>query len=67
MVLLFSALLFTQSLRNLLIEDPGFQAKGVLIARLDFTRLQIPVDRRAAFQRQLLDRIRSIPGVDAGS
>ena len=64
LVLLFSALLFTQSLRNLLIDDPGFQAKGVLIARLDFTRLQIPVDRRAAFQRQLLDRIRSIPGVD---
>jgi hypothetical protein len=31
---------------------------------LDFTRLQITVDRRAAFQRQLLDRIRSIPGVD---
>jgi hypothetical protein len=31
---------------------------------LDFTRLQITVDRRAPFQRQLLDRIRSIPGVD---
>jgi putative ABC transport system permease protein len=64
LVLLFSALLFTQSLRNLLIDNPGFQSKGVLIARLDFTRLKIPADRRAAFQRQLLDRIRSIPGVD---
>jgi predicted permease len=64
LVLLFSALLFTQSLRNLLTDDLGFQAKGILIARLDFTRLQIPVDRRPAFQRQLLDRIRSIPGVD---
>jgi putative ABC transport system permease protein len=67
LVLLFSALLFTQSLRNLLIDDPGFQSKGVLIARLDFTRLQIPVDRRAPFQRQLLDRIRSMPGVDAAA
>src|SRR5580700_6314792 len=64
LVLLFSALLFTESLRNLLSDDPGFQAKGILIAELDFARLQIPVDRRAAFQRQLLDRIRSIPGVD---
>jgi predicted permease len=64
LVLLFSALLFTQSLRNLMIDDPGFQAKGVLIARLDFTRLQIPIDQRARFQRQLLDRLRSIPGVD---
>ncbi len=63
LVLLFSALLFTQSLRNLMIDDPGFQAKGVLIARLDFTRLQIPVERRAVFQRQLLDRMRSTPGV----
>ena len=64
LVLLFSALLFTQSLRNLLTDDPGFQAKGVLVAKLYLARLQIPADRRAAFQRQLLDRMRSIPGVD---
>lgn len=64
LVLLFSALLFTQSLRNLLSNDPGFQAKGVLNAGLDFTRLKIPADRRAAFQHRLLDRIRSLPGVD---
>jgi putative ABC transport system permease protein len=64
LVLLFSALLFTQSLRNLLTNDPGFQAKGVLIARLNLTRLQIPVDQRAVYERQLLDRMRSIPGVE---
>lgn len=67
LVLLFSALLFTQSLRNLLSDDPGFKAKDVLIARLDFTRLKIPDDRQIAFQRQLLDRVRSIPGVDAAA
>ncbi len=67
LVLLFSALLFTQSLRNLLNDDPGFQAKDILIARLDFTRLNIPDDLRIAFQRQLLDRVRSIPGVDAAA
>lgn len=64
LVLLFGALLFTQSLRNLLIDDPGFQAKGVLIASLDITRLHLPADQRAAYQRQLLDRIRSTPGVE---
>jgi predicted permease len=64
LVLLFSALLFTQSLRNLLSNDPGFQAEGVLNVGLDFTRLKIPADRRAAFRHQLLDRIRSIPGVE---
>ena len=67
LVLLFGALLFAESLRNLLTDDPGFQAKGVLIAGLDFTRLQIPPDRRAAFQRELLDRIRAIPGVDVAA
>ena len=64
MMLLFCALLFTESLRNLLIDDPGFQAKGILITRLDFAHLHIPVGSRAAFQQQLLDRIRVIPGVD---
>jgi putative ABC transport system permease protein len=63
-VLLFIALLLTQSLRNLLVDDLGFQAKGVLIATLDFTRLQIPAEQRAAYQRQLLERIRSTSGVD---
>ncbi|MBV8115941.1 MAG: ABC transporter permease [Silvibacterium sp.] len=67
LVLLFSALLFTESLRNLLLNDPGFRTDGVLIAALDFTRLQIPVERRGAFQRQLLDRIRAIPSVDAAA
>jgi putative ABC transport system permease protein len=67
LVLLFSALLFTESLRNLMTDDPGFQAKGVLIAGLDFARLQVPANRRAAFQRELLDRVRSIPGVDAAA
>jgi len=67
LVLLFGALLFTESLRNLLTDDPGFQAKGVLIAGLDFTRLQIPVEKRGVFQGQLLDRIRAISGVDAAA
>jgi putative ABC transport system permease protein len=67
LLLLFTALLFTRSFRNLLVADLGFQAKGVLIVKLDFSRLHIPVDRRTAFQRQLLDRIRTIPGVDQAS
>jgi putative ABC transport system permease protein len=67
LVLLFGALLFIESLRNLLTDNPGFQAKGVLIAGLDFTRLQIPVEKRGVFHRELLERIRSIPGVDAAA
>lgn len=67
LVLLFGSLMFAQSLRNLLINNPGFEARGVLTVMLDFTRLQIPAEQRAAYQRQLLDRIRSIPGVDAAA
>lgn len=67
LVLLFSALLFTRSLRNLLVDDLGFQTKGVLIAGIDFTRLHLPADRDVPFQRQLLDRLHSIPGVDAAA
>jgi putative ABC transport system permease protein len=67
LVLLFGALLFTESLRNLLTDDPGFQARGVLIAGLDFARLQIPEEKRVVFHRELLDRIRAIPGVEAAA
>ncbi len=67
LVLLFGALLFMQSLRNLLTDDPGFRAEGVLVAALDYARLQIPVERRGAFEREMLDRIRAIPGVDAAA
>jgi putative ABC transport system permease protein len=67
LVLLFGSLLFTQSLRNLLTNNPGFNAKGVLTVMSDFTHLQIPADERAAYQHLLLDRMRSIPGVDAVS
>ncbi len=67
LVLLFAALLFTGSLRNLLTDDPGFEAKGVVIAGLDFAHMQVPAGQRAAFQREMLERIRAIPGVDAAA
>jgi len=64
LVLLFSALLFTESLRNLMTDDLGFEAKGVVTVWADFSRLHVPANRRAAFQQELLDRIRSTPGVE---
>jgi putative ABC transport system permease protein len=63
LVLLAGALLFARSLRNLITLDPGFQQNGVLVANIDFTRLNLPKERRVAFVRDLLDRIRAIPGV----
>jgi putative ABC transport system permease protein len=63
LALLVGALLFSGSLRNLLAVDAGFQRNGVVITNLDFSRLKIPSDRRVAFKRDLLHRIRSLPGI----
>jgi predicted permease len=62
-VLLVSALLFTGSFRNLLSLDAGFRQSGLLVANIDFSRLQIPPERRIAFKQDLLERIRQTPGV----
>jgi putative ABC transport system permease protein len=67
LVLVAGALLFARSLRNLLTFNPGFQEKGILVTDADFTGLHLPVARRDAFDRFLLDRIRAIPGVEAAA
>jgi putative ABC transport system permease protein len=67
LVLLAGALLFARSLENLLTRNPGFQQNGVLVANLDFPRLNLPEARRNAFVRDLLDRIRAVPGVAAAA
>jgi len=63
MMLLVSALLFSRSLGNLLTEEAGFKPKGILITSLSLTRLNLPPERRQGFKRELLERVRSIPGV----
>jgi putative ABC transport system permease protein len=65
MVLLVAALLFVRSFRNLLTIDAGFQQKGILIAYIDFTKLNVPSPRRDDFKQNLVDRLRVAPGVEA--
>jgi putative ABC transport system permease protein len=67
LVLLVGALLFTRSLRNLMTVDLGFQRSGILITELDFSQLKLPAARVEVFRRQLLDQIRSTPGVDSAA
>jgi putative ABC transport system permease protein len=64
MVLLIGALLFVGSLRNLMTVDAGFRQEGLLIARVDISRLNYPSARRGLFYREVLDRLRSTPGVE---
>ncbi len=63
LVLVAGALLFARSLDNLMMRNLGFQQEGVLVANLDFTRLNLPVGRRNPLIRNLLDRVRAVPGV----
>jgi putative ABC transport system permease protein len=67
LVLLAGALLFARSLENLMTRNLGFQQNGVLVANLDFTRLNLPEARRNPFVRNLLVRIRAVPGVAAAA
>ena len=67
-VLVVGALLFSTSLHNLLAVDAGFLQKGILITNLDLFRfLNVPYAGRVAFKRDLLEKVRALPGmVSAG-
>ena len=67
LVLVASALLFTRSLNKLVTVDPGFNDNGLLMARVSFRRLEIPPERRIAFRENLLERIKTVPGVQAAA
>ena len=63
LVLVVGALLFSRSLGKLLAQDAGFQQEGVLIAQVDYSRMNIPPEGRLSLKRELLARIRAVPGV----
>ncbi|MGH9774975.1 MAG: ABC transporter permease [Candidatus Acidiferrales bacterium] len=67
LVLLVGALLFVRSLRNLMTLDAGFQQNGILIANLDFTRMNLASERRFDFKHTLLEHLRAIPGVESAA
>jgi putative ABC transport system permease protein len=66
-MLLAGALLFARSLENLMTRPLGFQQNGVLVANIDFPRLNLSEARRNPFVRELLDRVRAFPGVVAAA
>ena len=67
LVLVASALLFSRSLNKLLKVDAGFRQEGILVTRAGFSRLNVPPERRLAFNAELLDRIKAIPGVETAA
>jgi putative ABC transport system permease protein len=67
LVLLMGSLLFVRTLRNLLTLDPGFRSDGIIVVSIDITRLNIAADQRQSFKRDLLDRMRALPGIDGAA
>jgi predicted permease len=63
MVLLVGALLFVHSYRNLVTLDPGMRENGITAALIGFPGLQVVQENLAEFKRQVVDDIRSVPGV----
>jgi predicted permease len=66
-VLLVGALLFVRSFWNLVTLDPGFHARGVLIALVDFRRLTFSPERTTQFIREILAETRTLPQVESAA
>jgi len=67
LILLVGSLLFARSLQKIMSVNPGFKQDGIMIADLDFSKLKLLKDRRLTYKRDLLDRVRAIPGVDSAA
>jgi putative ABC transport system permease protein len=67
LVLVFTALAFSSSLRKILTLDAGFQRDGVLVMDFDFSRLNLPSVERMPYAESLLNRLRALPGVDGAA
>jgi predicted permease len=63
MVLLVGALLFARSLQKLLRVDAGFRAEGITSVQADFRQSHFSKDQLFSTQRDLLEHLRSKPGV----
>jgi len=63
LVLLVGALLFVRSFRNLMNLDPGMRQDGITVAFLGFWQSNLAPARWADRGRELLDEVRSVPGV----
>lgn len=67
LALLFGSLLFAGTLRNVLHVNPGFRPEGLVVANFDLTPLEIESERLPAVRDQIIQRIRSVPGVESAA
>jgi predicted permease len=67
LVLLIGSFLFVRSLSNLLSLDAGFRQDRIVAVSADFTRVHVPKERWSMFRREILERVRTIPGVTSAA
>ena len=63
MVLLVGALLFVRSYRNLVTLDPGMRESGITVAYIGFPFANIKPENEAEYKRQIVEDVRSVPGI----
>jgi putative ABC transport system permease protein len=67
-ILMTGAGLLARSLLNLMRVSPGFSSRDVMTLYVSLPPAQYPqADRRLAFYRRLLDRVRGLPGVESAA
>ena len=66
-VLLVASGLAARTLQRVVAADPGFESGGRLLVSLDLSTQSYSERAGRAFYDQLLDRVRSLPGVQAAS
>ena len=67
LVLVVAAGLLLGTFRRLASEDPGFEPGGVLLASLDLSNAGYPVEELPRVKREILERLRTTPGVASAS
>jgi putative ABC transport system permease protein len=67
LMLLVGAGLFLGTLRNLLTIDLGFNLHNILLVHADMMQTYVPKEQRPHVYRDIVDRLRAIPGVSSAS
>ena len=63
LVLLVGALLFVRSFRKLIGFDPGMREAGITVSIVAFQQSHVPPNHYEEFKRELLEEVRSAPGI----
>src|SRR6185436_2846672 len=67
LMLLAGAFLFVRSFHNLLSIDAGFRQDGLVFNFVNFHELRPSRDAIRPIQRDMLDKVRAVPGIEAAS